>query len=737
MSIVSFKSFAHYWANSGPWISKTWGSGGAFYFANTGAGCLIAIAVSNTSKTITSLTMTLPIANSNQYSEETCTIEAYLYESSKISDTNTLKPLKSGNDYNIIPDTYTYTTESSSYTFGKNYDTQNVTFTFNDLNITGSSFIYIKLKSKGSYIKTVNTAGSTPISSTETSSGGGGTTTTYYAYLKYNLQGGDWDYQSYDGYSSTSSTTFKKKVTSIVPTKENCTFKGWATTASSTVVAYDPGDDITLNGATGNGITTNIYAVWEENAGGDSSGWSWESEYGYTYTGTTNFEYELSAGKVAYTYFRAPAKGTLQVYTTGNYDTYGYLVNEGSLIPSANFGSGAVSASIVYQTNDDISSSDRNFSYTYEVTAGTTYEIDWCAYSKTAAIDGRLYIVFTAAPTITTWQAPVRIASIRGSSYTEYSATSAVNKYNAGYVRYTTPSYAGKIVFQTTSGVRSPNYYSYLSTSTLDARTDTETPERDKAVTGTILAQNDNGGAAGRDTLISYECNASTYYYWYVNAAWASSGTYNIPWKLNYYEKYTITYDANGGTGAPSSQPFYEDNTTVSIPSTTPTRPNHTFLGWSTSAYATSATYTAGSSPTLSTQNYTLYAVWKLSTYSITITYDANGGSGAPSAFADSGNIGSDINIQISSIEPTRDRHIFKGWADGNTTTVAYQSGQTYPFSSNKTLYAVWENKFGADNVYYGINGEWKLVETYYGVNGQWIPLKIYYGKDNEWKNNT
>ena len=132
--------------------------------------------------------MTLPIANSSATASETCTIDAYLYESSKISNTDTLKPSKSGNNYNIIPSTYTYSTTSSSYTFGKNYATQNVTFTFNNLNITGSSYIYIKLKANGSYIKTVNTAGSTPISSTETSGGGGGgTTTTYYAYLKYNL----------------------------------------------------------------------------------------------------------------------------------------------------------------------------------------------------------------------------------------------------------------------------------------------------------------------------------------------------------------------------------------------------------------------------------------------------------------------------------------------------------------------------------------------------------------------
>ena len=72
---------------------------------------------------------------------------------------------------------------------------------------------------------------------------------------------------------------------------------------------------------------------------------------------------------------------------------------------------------------------------------------------------------------------------------------------------------------------------------------------------------------------------------------------------------YTISYSANGGSGAPSSQNKYY-GTNITLSSSVPTRSGYTFLGWSTSSSATSATYQPGSSFSLN-ENATLYAVWK------------------------------------------------------------------------------------------------------------------------------
>ena len=87
---------------------------------------------------------------------------------------------------------------------------------------------------------------------------------------------------------------------------------------------------------------------------------------------------------------------------------------------------------------------------------------------------------------------------------------------------------------------------------------------------------------------------------------------------------YTIYYNANGGSGAPSSQTkTYGVNLTLS--STKPTREGYTFLGWATSSTATSASYQPGGSYTAN-DGATLYAVWKKGceggnhSYSYTVT---------------------------------------------------------------------------------------------------------------------
>lgn len=72
---------------------------------------------------------------------------------------------------------------------------------------------------------------------------------------------------------------------------------------------------------------------------------------------------------------------------------------------------------------------------------------------------------------------------------------------------------------------------------------------------------------------------------------------------------YTVTYDANGGEGAPASQ-VKTENVALTLSSVVPTRSGYTFLGWATSSTATSAQYLAGGNYTANA-NVTLYAVWE------------------------------------------------------------------------------------------------------------------------------
>lgn len=150
------------------------------------------------------------------------------------------------------------------------------------------------------------------------------------------------------------------------------------------------------------------------------------------------------------------------------------------------------------------------------------------------------------------------------------------------------------------------------------------------------------------------------------------------------WTSYTVTYNANGGSGAPSSQTKWKDQT-LALSSTKPTRTGYSFLGWSTSSSATSATYSAGGSYTANATA-TLYAVWKANTY--TITYNANGGTGAP------GNQTKTYGktLTLSSVKPTRTNYTFKGWGtSASATTVTYSAGGSYSANAGAALYAVWE----------------------------------------------
>lgn len=73
-------------------------------------------------------------------------------------------------------------------------------------------------------------------------------------------------------------------------------------------------------------------------------------------------------------------------------------------------------------------------------------------------------------------------------------------------------------------------------------------------------------------------------------------------------EPITLSYDANGGEGAPQSE---ESGTGIfTISDAVPVFATYTFLGWSLDQQATSPEYHAGDSITI-TESATLYAVWQ------------------------------------------------------------------------------------------------------------------------------
>lgn len=109
----------------------------------------------------------------------------------------------------------------------------------------------------------------------------------------------------------------------------------------------------------------------------------------------------------------------------------------------------------------------------------------------------------------------------------------------------------------------------------------------------------------------------------YMDGTSTASSTVTIPARASY----SVSYNANGGTGAPIAQTKWHDET-LTLSTTRPTRSGYSFQGWATSsggsvAYASGASYTANAAVTL-------YAVWAASSW--TVAYNANGGTSTPSS---------------------------------------------------------------------------------------------------------
>ncbi len=70
-----------------------------------------------------------------------------------------------------------------------------------------------------------------------------------------------------------------------------------------------------------------------------------------------------------------------------------------------------------------------------------------------------------------------------------------------------------------------------------------------------------------------------------------------------------------------------------------------------------------------------------------TVSYNANGGAGAPSAQTKT----EGEALTLSNVVPTRDGFTFEGWATSSSSTVvAYEAGASYTANADVTLYAVW-----------------------------------------------
>jgi len=164
---------------------------------------------------------------------------------------------------------------------------------------------------------------------------------------------------------------------------------------------------------------------------------------------------------------------------------------------------------------------------------------------------------------------------------------------------------------------------------------------------------------------------------------------------INPATTYTLTYNANGGSGtAPIGSPTtYSSNFAAPISpnngSFSNSAPNNTFYGWNTAADGTGTSYLPGSNITMN-NNKILYAQWVPATLPYTVTYDANGATGGSVPAAPT-NYPSGVQVPIlGQGSLTRSGYTFLGW-NGSTSGIGsiYAPGYTFT-SKTATLYANW-----------------------------------------------
>ena len=493
------------------------------------------------------------------------------------------------------------------------------------------------------------------------------------------------------------------KLSTQQPKRTGYTFLGWSTSSTATTAMYSPGDTYTNNGR------VTLYAVWSAktysvnyNANGGSGAPVSQTKYhglklmipsieptrsGYTFLG-----WDTSPTATSATY--QPGDW---YYTNANRTFYAVWRKNGpatyTVSYDANGGSGAPGSQT--KTEDVL----LTLSSVYPYRAGYTFK-GWATnkfmpgaqyqpggrYTSNASVT--LYALWDCAHTTTekqwstgcAWKIVCKTCGATMSSGTTHGPYACGNWTYVNAAQHMRTKECGRGDYSTTeyASHRATTRYEQYSASQhkkYSHCTDCDTTIGSVSYENhTFTSSTSNGQVVSTCSLCGYTKTTA--------------------------QTYTVSYNANGGSNAPSSQTKVH-GVTLTLSSTIPHRFNYEFLGWSASSSATTATYTAESSYT-DNASVTLYAVWKYKPATYTVSYDANGGIGAPGRQTKTHG----VTLTLTTIQPTRKNYLFLGWSkDRNTTSASYTAGGSYTDNSDVTLYAVWRYDPETYTVRYDANG--------------------------------
>jgi uncharacterized repeat protein (TIGR02543 family) len=209
---------------------------------------------------------------------------------------------------------------------------------------------------------------------------------------------------------------------------------------------------------------------------------------------------------------------------------------------------------------------------------------------------------------------------------------------------------------------------------------------------GTVITMPSGGGLVkGNSVFTGWNVSSSG-----GGTTYPSESSYTVTADQAFYaqwtdpvEVYTIIFDANGATGTVPPAQTVNSGTVITMPGEGGlTNGVNVFTGWNVSSSGGGTTYPP-ESPYTVTADQTFYAQWTDPAQVYTVTYDANGASGAPPSPRKVAQNGSTVVAGKGSL--TKANKDFTGWntqADGLGT--GYNTGATLIVSANITLYAQW-----------------------------------------------
>ena len=258
--------------------------------------------------------------------------------------------------------------------------------------------------------------------------------------------------------------------------------------------------------------------------------------------------------------------------------------------------------------------------------------------------------------------------------------------------------------------IKSVNVTFHRNTSSSDTQTASQT------FTYGVAGQSfsDKGWSYAGHTLLgwAYSNNATEAYHTplngvldsWINTEYPKVDLYAV-WSAN---RYTVTYDANGGTGTMSTDTATYDENYVTKANQF-TRTGYEFIGWTTNADGSGSNWTSWIGKPWKwtyTKNITLYAQWKAKTY--TITYEPNGGVG--DRYTQTATY--DAYFKTMKNRFTRTGYTFAGFIDLNGRVGTYAKINKKSFLENNALKHPW-NLSKVDSEYQFYNYTDKVWETY------------------------